>query len=58
MIHLKCIVMHYVNLNSCSVNKTYLQAVEHAISFFLSLIYVYFNEAFVKNVIKNYHFLK
>ena len=53
MIHLKCTVVHYANLNS-SILK--LRAVEHAISlgFF---IYVYFNEAFVKKLSNNYHFL-
>ena len=53
MIHLKCTVVHYANLNS-SILK--LRAVEHAIplGFF---IYVYFNEAFVKKLSNNYHFL-
>ena len=43
MIHIKCIVAHYSNLNSSS-----------AISFFFQfLIYVYFNEDFVKRKKKN-----
>ena len=52
MIHLKCVVVHYANLNSSSINKPYLQAVEYAISFFRILIYDYFNEAFIKNFMK------
>ena len=51
MIHLKCTVVHYANLNSSSINKAYL-----LFRLFQFLIYVYFNEAFVKNFIKNYHF--
>ena len=43
MIHLNCIVVHYANLNSSSISKPYLGVVEYAISFFLILIYVYFN---------------
>ena len=55
MIHLKCTVVHYANLNS-SILK--LWVVEYAISFFFSfIIYVYFNEAFVKKLSNNYHFL-
>ena len=34
MMHLKCTVAHYANLNSSSINKPYLRAVEYAISFF------------------------
>ena len=34
MIHLKCAAVHYANLNSSSINKPYLRAVEYAISFF------------------------
>ena len=55
IIQLKCTVVHYANLNSSSVNKLYCtRAVEYAISFvfFLFLVYVYFNNAFVKNFIK------
>ena len=48
------------NLSSSSINKSYLRTIEYAISFFFSisylhylrfliLMYVYFNEAFVKN---------
>ena len=59
MIHLKCTVVHCANLNSSFINKTYLGAVKYAISlgFFHFLIYVYFNQAFVRNFMKNYHFL-
>ena len=53
MIHLKCTVVHYANLNSSSINKPYLRAIEYAISFFFRfLIYNYFNEAFAKNLMK------
>ena len=34
MRHLKCTVVHYANLNSSSINKPYLGAVEYAILFF------------------------
>ena len=55
LMHLKCTVVHYSNLNSSSGNKPLfkLRAVEYAISFFFFrfLIYVSFNEAFAK---KNY----
>ena len=34
MMHLKCTVVHYDNLNSSSINKLYLRAAEYAISFF------------------------
>ena len=34
MIHLKCAVVHYVNLNSSSTNNLYLRTVEYVISFF------------------------
>ena len=36
MIHLKCTVVHYTNLNSSFVNKPYLRTVEYATSFFLN----------------------
>ena len=34
MIHLKCTVVDYVNLNSSSINRPYLKAVKYIISFF------------------------
>ena len=47
MTHLKCVVFHCDNLNSSSINKVYLRAIEFAISissrFF---IYVFFNANF------------
>ena len=51
MIHVKHTVVHYANLNSGSINKSYLLATEYAIllGFFLFSIYVYFNKAFIKN---------
>ena len=52
MIHLKCAVVHCANLNSSLLDKDYLRAVEYAISFsFQFLIYVYFNDAFIKSFI-------
>ena len=61
MIHLKCTVVHYANLNSTSINKPLLNYKPlniFLISFFLSffsfffffwfLIYVHFNKAFLK----------
>ena len=63
MIHLKCTVVHYANLNSSSINKLYLRAVEYTFSvfcffcfFFRFLIYVYINEVFVKNFMKKLSF--
>ena len=40
MIHLKCAVVHYASLNSSSINKSYLRAVEYAISLFFSNSYL------------------
>ena len=40
MIHLKCTVVHYANLNSSSINKPYLRTAEYAISFFFSISYL------------------
>ena len=56
MIHLKCAIVHYTNLNSSSKKKSHLRATEHAISFIQFLIYVYFNEAFAKNFMKKLSF--
>ena len=55
MIHLKCAVVHYANLNSSSISKAYLWAVEYAF-FFLIPYLCFFNESFVKNFM-NHHFL-
>ena len=54
MIHLKCTVVHYVNLNSSSKNKPFLNygPLNILFCFFLFLIYVYFNKAFVKKFMK------
>ena len=51
IIHLKCTVVHYTDLNSRSINKPYVRTVENALScfFFLFLLYVYFKKAFVKD---------
>ena len=48
MIHLKCTVMHYNNLNRSSINNPLLRDVEYATLFF----FYFFNEAFVENFIK------
>ena len=54
MIHLKCTVVHYANLNSSSKNKPFLNygSLNMLFRFFRFLIYVYFNETFVKKLMK------
>ena len=54
MIHLKCTVVHYANLNSSSKNKPFLNygPLNILFCFFLFLIYVYFNKDFVKKFMK------
>ena len=57
MMHLKCTVVNYANLNSSSINKPFLNMLFNRPSnmlfrFFQFLIYVYFNEAFVKKFMK------
>ena len=42
MIHLKCAVVHYVNLNSSSTNNLYLRTVEYVISFFFFFLKLFF----------------
>ena len=56
MIHLKCTVVHYANLDSSFINKPSLWAVEYAISFFAISYLCLFNEAFVKNFMKKLSF--
>ena len=59
MIHLKCTFVHYSNLNSSSINKPFLNYGPLNmlfLFFFRFLIYVYFNEAFVKKVMKQLSF--
>ena len=58
MIYLKCTVVHYANLNSSSINKLFLNygLLNMLFRFFRFLIYVYFNEAFVKNFMKKLSF--
>ena len=41
MIHLKCTVVHFANLNWSSLNEHYLRAVEYAISFFFDLLFIF-----------------
>ena len=58
MIHLKCTVVHYSNLNSSSINKPFLiygwlNMLFLFSFFFLFLVYIYFNEAFVNANFRN-----
>ena len=52
MIHLKCAVVHYANLNSSSINKPFLNygLLNMLFRFFQFLIYVYFNEFFCQDI--------
>ena len=53
MIHLKCTAMHYINLIEAPKQALLkLRVAEYAISFFLCLIYVYFNAVFAKIFMK------
>ena len=54
MIHLKCTVAHYANLNSSSENKPFLNygSLNMLFRFFRFFISVYFNETFVKKFMK------
>ena len=52
IIHLKCAVVRYANLNSSSINMPYLRAVEYAIQFFLIFYLCLFQQSFVKNFMK------
>ena len=59
MLHLKRTIVHYANLNSSSINKPFLNYGPLNMLFcwvFLFLIYVYFNEAFVKTSMKKLSF--
>ena len=40
MMHLKCTVVHYANLNSSSINTPYLRAVEYAVFFCFDFLFV------------------
>ena len=55
MMQLKCTVLHYANLNSSSINKSFLkyESLNMLFRFFRFLIYIYFNEAFFKNFVKS-----
>ena len=54
MIHLKCTVVNYANLNSSSRNKPFLNygTSNMLFCFFRFPIYAYFNEVFVKKFMK------
>ena len=54
VIHLRCTVVHYANLNSISKNKPFLNygSLNMLFRFFRFLIYVYFNETLVKKPMK------
>ena len=58
MIDLKCTVAHYANLNLSSIKKLYLNygPLNMLFRFFPCHIYVYFNEAFLKNFLKKLSF--
>ena len=58
MINLKCTDVHYANLSPSSINKSFLNhgLLNVLFHFFRFLVYVYFNEAFVKNFIKELSF--
>ena len=51
MIYLKCTVVHYANLNSSSINKSFLNhgPLNMPFHFCRILVYLCLNEAFVKN---------
>ena len=58
MIHLKCAVVRYSNLNSRSINKPYLRAVEYDISFFFDFLFIFiFTRLLQKTLWNNCHFL-
>ena len=58
MMYLKCTIVHYANLNSSSKHKSFLSYGSLNMLFLFSrfLIYVYFNEAFVKKFMKQLSF--
>ena len=59
MICLKCTAVHYANLNSSFINKPFLnyELQNMLFPFFRFLIDIYFNEAFVKNLMRKLSFL-
>ena len=61
MILLKCTVVHYANLNSSSITKSFLNYRPSNMSLFLFFLFIsylyFFNKTFVKNVIKKLSFL-
>ena len=59
IIHLKFTVVHYANLNSSSKNKPFLNygLLNMLSRYFRFHIYVYFNEVFLKNFMRNCYFL-
>ena len=54
MIHSKCSVVHYVDLNPSCINKPFLNygPLNMLFRFFRLLIHLYFKDAFVKNFMK------
>ena len=61
MMNLKCTVVQYSNLNLGSINKPFLiygtlNMLFPFFFFFRFLIYVYFNDAFVKKIMKQLSF--
>ena len=52
MIHLKCAVVHYANLNSGSRNKAYLPAVKYVVSFFFDFLFMFILTKFLSKLYK------
>ena len=46
-VHLKCTVLHYANVNSSSIDKPYLQAVEYTILFFCLFVCLFFTISYL-----------
>ena len=57
MVHLKCTVVHYAILNPSSMSTPFLNYGPLNMLFYFFDFFVYFNEDFIKNFTKHYHFL-
>ena len=54
MIHLKCTVVHFANINSSSIEKSFLNYILPSFCFFqLFCIYLFVNQTFGKSLVKN-----
>ena len=56
MIHLKFTVVHYSNLNSSSINKPYLRAVEYTISCFFNFLFMFIWTRLLSKTLKKLSF--